>query len=336
MVTRTSVAITTHFIKEKKRTVKSIKNYSIINIFAMKKPNFTMTIFSTFGWMKVRKAIGAFSIILTFSFLFVQQAIGQIDCNSTLGCGNKVNISMDDDCDILIEPDMIMREQPYSNEFFDVEARLNGVALPSVTAVVNGQSVKRPRITRAQVGKTIEVKVILRGCSNSCWGSALIEDKLPPVAETCPCVERITRFEGEINGNGPMYVRPMASFCEGTSTLTQASDFRVFKFAVSENGMVSINIGPSEGSLPNPSMTLYRDGFNAAFPCVNKLTNNMTSYNLALISGVNYYLVVAVVDGVIDIPLNNLAIEHSTGHILPDKDATVCSMKCAGEDDLLL
>jgi Secretion system C-terminal sorting domain len=337
-MTLSSMPISKNF-KKMKSIMKSNRIIQIINIFTMKKPNFTRTIFSAFGLAEIMKTRRAFSILITLILIQTIDLTAQVDCNSVMGCGGKVNISMDDDCTLNIEPDMILDDQAYGNQYYDVEAKLNGVLLPSVSIGTLGLNpIKRPVVSRIHVGKTLEVRVILRGCSNSCWGLALIEDKLAPEPTVCPCVTRITRFRDTIEGNGPVYLRPISSFCTNPSDpiLPARSDFKVFQFALSANGTVDINIGLSQGSLPNPLFTLYSGNFNAITPCLNKVTNNINSASLALLSGVNYYLVVAVLDGVVDVPFN-VAIEHRTGHILPNANAntTVCSLQCNSEAELL-
>jgi hypothetical protein len=303
----------------------------------MKKPIFTHVNLTRYGMRNVLKTLGAFSLLITLSLIGLNNLHAQVDCNSVMACGKKVNISVDEKCLVTIEPDMITDDQAYPNVYYDVEATLNGVQLPSIPGLgsFNGRPIKRPAVTSIHVGKTLDVKVILRGCSNSCWGYAKIEDKLAPEPETCPCVERITRFVDTIEGNGPTYVRPMASICTpGGSGFYLDSDFKVFKFALSEDGHIDININPITG-LPVPTLNIYEATFDANRPCLNRVTNhNSPAFSDELEAGVNYFLVVAVQDGAIDIPLN-IAIEHRTGHILPDAESSVCSMKCDGEATLM-
>jgi hypothetical protein len=303
----------------------------------MKKPNFTHAILSQLGMENVKKTFGAFSILITLTFIFSNHSFAQVDCNSVMACGKKVNISVDDQCTVVIEPDMVTDDQAYPNVYYDVEARLNGQLLPSVPNLgsFNGRPIKRPAVTSVHVGKTLEVKVILRGCSNSCWGFALIEDKLAPEATTCPCVERITRFRDTIYGDGPIYGRPISSICEpGGAGFYLNSDFRVFRFALTEDGRIDVNINPITG-LPTPAMTIYEGAFDANRPCLNKVTShNGTSFSDTLEAGVNYFLVIAIADGIIDVPVN-VAIEHRNGHIVPSANDTVCAIKCQGEGLLL-
>nr|HMU03820.1 hypothetical protein [Saprospiraceae bacterium] len=169
----------------------------------MKRPNFTQisNLLNTFSGLFKTTTV-AFSIALTL-ILSLNSAQAQVNCNTIMACNDDVQISLDDDCSMTIDPDMILEAPAYTDEYYDVEAKLpNGTSLPStVVGTFNGLPVVRPTINSAHIGLTLKVKVSLRGCGNNCWGNASIEDKLPPVISTCPCEERITSIDTLVSGS---------------------------------------------------------------------------------------------------------------------------------------
>src|SRR5690606_23172208 len=110
-------------------------------------------------------------------------------------------ISLEDNCSVTIHPDMVMEALAYSEDAYDVTAKLvNGAELPIVNIGndLMGRPIKRVVATLDHINKKLEVTVSLRGCGNRCWGYANIEDKLPPVVLSTPCEARITEFSGNV------------------------------------------------------------------------------------------------------------------------------------------
>jgi hypothetical protein len=77
--------------------------------------------------------VRAFSIVLTITLIHnVGQT--QVNCNTILACSDGVQISLDDDCNMIINPYMMMPAYTYHADSFDVEAALpNGTLLPQFT-----------------------------------------------------------------------------------------------------------------------------------------------------------------------------------------------------------
>lgn len=109
-----------------------------------------------------------------FIFLFTNQVTAQ---QCPLVCNNDVQISLDDDCQVEVTPDMILEgEGPISCDYQVEISDMNGNVIPT-----------SPIITNLYVGKTLQVSVSLGTDpnANSCWGLVHIEDKIRPTIE-CP------------------------------------------------------------------------------------------------------------------------------------------------------
>jgi len=254
-----------------------------------------------------------------------------INCNTILACNDGVQISLDDDCKMFIEPDMILEAPAYGNEAYDVEAKmLSGLALPQVTVGTDylGRPIKRVELTSAHAGRTLEVKVTLRGCGNSCWGRATIEDKLAPVNTTMPCEARITNFAGSLNDTDNSYDRPNACPVSFTNNVR----YEIRTFAVDANGTVDIVL-PQD----NSKFALYAGSFNPLNPCAaNTITTNVNSYSGNLVTGITYTLVISSVGSIPPSGVSyTIYLDSKSGNIMSSPTATVCTVECTAEDSFL-
>lgn len=137
----------------------------------MKKENFTLD-------KNAGKRIARLSIIPVLLMLFVFQANAQCP----LGCNNSVQVSLDNDCEVVVTPDMILEGQggdmcDYMVEVLDA----NDNPIPG-SPVVDG----------SYIGQTLKARVSLG--ANSCWGFITIEDKLRPTID-CGADVEITCYE---------------------------------------------------------------------------------------------------------------------------------------------
>ena len=315
--------------------MKSYRFNQILNFHPMKRPNFTQisNLINAFSGLFKTTTV-AFSIALTL-ILSLNSAQAQVNCNTIMACNDDVQISLDDDCSMTIDPDMILEAPAYTDEYYDVEAKLpNGTSLPStVVGTFNGLPVVRPTINSAHIGLTLKVKVSLRGCGNNCWGNASIEDKLAPVISTCPCEERITSIDTLVSGSTPTYQRPFGSICTGGAGGYATSNYTVVQFAVDATGIVDINLGQT-----NALFNLYSGSFNPAAPCTNLLTMSTRSFSGSLSVGTNYFLVVSTVSmippGTVTI-INSLDIDSRDGNVKSAVSASICTLVCNGESTFL-
>ena len=129
----------------------------------MKKENFTLDLSTPL------KRIARLSILPVLLIMLSLQANAQCP----LGCNNSVQISLNNDCEVTVTPDMILEGQgsatcDYSVVVYDA----NNNPIPG--AVVDG----------AYIGQTLQARVFLG--NNSCWGTITIEDKLKPIIDCAP------------------------------------------------------------------------------------------------------------------------------------------------------
>ena len=116
-------------------------------------------------------------IILILMLLIVGETKAQ---TSWLACNNGVNISMDDDCTVYVTPDMILEGEsnypPPYNDLSNYE-----ISIATLTGSGTGIIITEPGIYTVTITETIS------GWDNNCWGTLVVEDKLPPEILDCPC-----------------------------------------------------------------------------------------------------------------------------------------------------
>ncbi|MBK9108962.1 MAG: hypothetical protein IPM92_11515 [Saprospiraceae bacterium] len=126
----------------------------------MRKENFTI-LFPTKPTLRWFLSIGF------VCFLLIQENFAQCP----LACDDLVQVSVDNNCEAKITPDMILEDPGVGCIYTVVVFGPTGVPLPNAT------------VTSAHIGKTLTVAVYLG--NNSCWGSIYVEDKYPPEIR-CP------------------------------------------------------------------------------------------------------------------------------------------------------
>ena len=122
----------------------------------MKKANSTL-LFNLFGW------------VLALALSLSANNVTSAQC--AMICNDLVQISLDDDCEVEILPDMILEGNGCPNGVFQVQAKINGSWTPA-----SGNFVA----TAAHINLTLQIRVKDLISGNSCTGNAHIEDKLPP------------------------------------------------------------------------------------------------------------------------------------------------------------
>lgn len=129
----------------------------------------------------------------------------------SLVCNGLVQVSLNIDCEAQINPDMILEGSYDSLNLFSVQ--ISGVTGDVVT----------------QPGEhTVTVTDMTTG--NNCWGNIIVEDKLPPIIENCPCAEDNTDpecqflcsdLEGILNGTIAIPTPDVIENCGSYETLIQ-------------------------------------------------------------------------------------------------------------------
>ncbi len=121
----------------------------------------TSSFFNVWGWF--------------FALGLVLAAGTGASAQCTLVCNNLVQVSLDQDCQSEILPDMVLEGGGCPNGNLQVQAKINGVWVPSSGNFVANSG---------HVNQTIQVRVRDLISGNMCWGYIHVEDKLAPVI-TC-------------------------------------------------------------------------------------------------------------------------------------------------------
>lgn len=143
----------------------------------MKKENFTLDFYT--HWRR----FAAVGILPVFLMLMTFNASAQCP----LGCNNNLQISLDNDCSVLVTPDMILEGQGT-----DASCDYTVEILDANDNIIDGS----PMVGAEHIGMTLKARVRLG--LNSCWGYITIEDKLKPTIEcdnldvTISCYETYT------------------------------------------------------------------------------------------------------------------------------------------------
>jgi len=132
----------------------------------------------------------------------------ELDEDPVLVCNDLVNISLDDNCQVLITPEMVLEA-----------ARLVNRLVISIREAA-GNPVPNP-VTAQYVGQMLTVSVVDTQTGNSCWSKVKIEDKLPPVI-VCPEDYNVSCANFYFNPPVPAF----HDACDNTATITLISDIK--------------------------------------------------------------------------------------------------------------
>lgn len=143
--------------------------------YALMRKSSTHTITQSSVQNRDRRTSGKVLILLMVLMAFFAV---QMDAQCPLICNKNVNISMDDDCEITITPDVMLEGDGLLQDcYYEV------VIMGSNNVPIPGS----PNLNHTHVGKTFNVKII--SDHNECWGKLTVEDKTPP---TIICPDPIT------------------------------------------------------------------------------------------------------------------------------------------------
>ncbi|HRX29451.1 MAG TPA: T9SS type A sorting domain-containing protein [Saprospiraceae bacterium] len=126
------------------------------------------TDFYTHGRWRLSLWLMALSFL--FNFTFYNKSYSQ-----SIACNDLVQVSLDENCEALITPEMVLEGETGDVSGFSV--KISGIS---------GNIISSPG--------SYSVTVTNPANGNSCWGNLSVEDKLPPQIVECPC---------EIGGSDP-------------------------------------------------------------------------------------------------------------------------------------
>lgn len=123
--------------------------------------------------------------------------------NGGLSCLGQVNVSLDENCEYTFTANSLLSGPLVCNDYYSIE--INDIAMTDIDETF--------------IGENLMVAVINIETGVSCWGLALVEDKLPPIIVSCEDVE-LYCFENTdpetLGGDVPV------------PTATDCSDFDLF------------------------------------------------------------------------------------------------------------
>ncbi len=162
--------------------------------------------------LRLPSLVTAFSVIVAFLFLNGTMLGQSIPCESLDGlkCNGSINLSLDQNCESVIRPEMFLSE---------MELDASAYALRAFNA--HGEEVDT-HFGFEDVGETYEVQVYLIDCPNNyCWSYMTVEYKLPPIID---CPENITISCGGLDVLG---LPPATAACGGLDfTVVLESELR--------------------------------------------------------------------------------------------------------------
>jgi hypothetical protein len=91
--------------------------------------------------------------------------------NTSLACNDLVQVSLDDKCEMIVTPDMLLEGNHYGC-YDKYTVQITGL---------NGQNLGN-KVTKANLGQTLKTRITAPN-GNSCWGEIFVQDKLGPVLQ---------------------------------------------------------------------------------------------------------------------------------------------------------
>ena len=134
--------------------------------------------------LQIKNRINLHHYALLLFFLFIQ--IGSIQAQCVMGCNSNVLVTLDDQCQAEVLPDMVLEGTETSNCAGPFIVNI----LDAAGNIISGS----PFVNSTHIGMTFTVKVIDQASTNSCWGSILVRDGLAPTL-TCDTVTLPCHFD---------------------------------------------------------------------------------------------------------------------------------------------
>jgi hypothetical protein len=193
---------------------------------------------------------------------------------NNLVCNGHVNISLDAQCNVRLNPDMFLEGSPYGcfDDYQIIVWPFGNQA--QKTGNLNGLNVALPcgNHTYEIINKT----------GNRCWGTFTIEDKLPPVL-TCDCangfiLNPVTSLVSTLNAQSPRAARASVvstPFGACTPTVAVTYPYEAFTINIPSAGVRTFTaVHNGLGGTTDNFMSLYINSYNPAAPCQNLVLSN--------------------------------------------------------------
>jgi len=95
--------------------------------------------------------------------------INGLPANQVMSCNSQLNISLDENCHYAFTPNIMLTGPEVCDAIYSIEIN----------------DIPQTIIDESYIGQNLMVRVISNETGNSCWGNALIEDKLAPTINDC-------------------------------------------------------------------------------------------------------------------------------------------------------
>ncbi len=117
--------------------------------------------------------------------------------NGALSCNNNIQISLDQNCLATVTPEMVLEGTYTPACLGDFQVVVRDWITNAIIDLDPNENY--PQIGGAQIGRKLKITIIDPYTGNSCWGSANVEDKLPPIINCIPeirvsCTENTDPF----------------------------------------------------------------------------------------------------------------------------------------------
>lgn len=137
------------------------------------------------------KDLGAYRIFSVALFCFLLQVNAKAQCPESIGCNDRIQISLDYQCFAELNPDLILEDERDACDYMVTVLSSNDAVLLESSVNMDG-SINYPVIDGSYVGADYKASVSFldnNGTTISCWGWFTVEDKLPP---TVTCIDDFT------------------------------------------------------------------------------------------------------------------------------------------------
>jgi hypothetical protein len=110
------------------------------------------------------------------SFLSVLDITAPDDAIESIACNNSVNVSLNNNCILELQADMILEGDILDNDAYEI----------IIEDVITGELLPGNMVSQEQLGSQFKVTVIQKCGGNSCWGNLVVEDKsVTPLDQYC-------------------------------------------------------------------------------------------------------------------------------------------------------
>lgn len=152
---------------------------------------------------------GLSKLIALFALVLMTQ---NISAQCSLGCNGNIQLSLNEDCEGLVTPAMLLNDTTstcpngvFTVELYDAQGNLVAQGNPAI-------------VGSGYINQTLTAKVIDMISNNSCWGNVHVEDKLAPqivcVADTIDCWEMPSFLPSASDNCGTPSIKPISPMIE--------------------------------------------------------------------------------------------------------------------------